>query len=406
MNTTRDWEKVLKESQFDLPQARWDALEARLRQRIREDVAAPVPAAASWTERFADFVERAREWLAPAPARWAVGGSFAIALVAGVVWLRQDAPVQTASTGFHWEQGQVLATADSMSWEWTQGRSRITLRQGSMQLEQDSAGQVAIRLEEGSATFHVQHRQPTESFHVSFGACRIEVVGTAFTISRDSRSASARVIEGRVRFVGEGRDVLLDAGQELSCERPSGSLPVAASPESTETSTPSATATSPTAAALPGTAPRPSAADRAWSELAALCATSTEACTEARADFVRKHGTDKRAPEIAWTWGQTAREAGQLRDALFAWDVAARAHQRLGFRAVLAASELRLTEFAEAARAANDLDALIPRLEVGSTLWTRAWTLRRDAARRLGQPGVVATADSLLSAPRAVSGER
>lgn len=400
MNATKDWEKVLKQSQFDLPQARWDALEARLRQRIREDVAVPSPVGASWTERLADFVERAQEWLAPAPARWALGGSFALIVVAGVLWLRPVAPEQTVAEGFRWEQGQVLATTDSMTWNWETGRSTITLRQGSMRLEHDSAGQVAIRLDEGAATFHVDHRRSAESFKVAFGACRIEVVGTAFTISRDSLSASARVIEGRVRFVGEGRDVFLDAGQELSCEPASGFAPVSATPESVGTPPPSA--------ALPaaGRSDRlPSPADRAWSEMEALCATSTEACTEARADFVRKHGSDHRSPTIAWTWGQAARDAGQLRDALFAWDVAARAPERLGFRAILAGSELRLGEFSEAYRAAKDLDALIPRLEVGSTLWTRAWTLRREAARQLGQSAMVATADSQLSVPRAASGE-
>lgn len=400
MNATRDWETVLKQSQFDLPQARWDALEARLRQRIREDVAVPVPAVSSWTERFAEFVERAQEWLAPPPARWALAGSFALVVVAGVLWLRPVAPERAVAAGFRWEQGQVLTTADSMTWNWETGRSTITLRQGSMQLEHDSAGQVAIRLDEGAATFHVEHRRTAESFQVSFGACRIEVVGTAFTISRDAQAASARVLEGRVRFVGEGRDVFLDAGQELSCELPSGVAPVSAAPESVGAPTPSA--------ALPvaGKPDRlPSPADRAWSDMEALCATSTEACTEARADFVRRHGSDHRSPSIAWSWGQSAREAGQLRDALFAWDVAARAHDRLGFRAILAASELRLGEFAEASRAAKDLDTLIPRLVEGSTLWTRAWTLRREAARQLGQSGIVTTADSQLSAPRAASGE-
>lgn len=400
MNATRDWETVLKQSQFDLPQARWDALEARLRERIRQDVAAPAPVAPSWTERFGEFVERAQEWLAPAPARWALAGSCALVLVAGALWLRPVATEQAVATGFHWEQGQVLTTADSMTWNWETGRSTITLRQGSMQLEHDSAGQVAIRLDEGAATFHVEHRRSAESFKVSFGACRIEVVGTAFTISRDPQAASARVLEGRVRFVGEGRDVFLDAGQELSCERPSGVAPVSAAPESVGAPTPSA---APLVAGKPDRLP--SSADRAWSEMEALCATSTESCTEARADFVRRHGSDHRSPAIAWSWGQTAREAGQLRDALFAWDVAARAHDRLGFRAILAASELRLGEFSEASRAAKDLDALIPRLVEGSTLWTRAWTLRREAARQLGQSGIVTTADSQLSAPRAASGE-
>lgn len=398
MNAVSGWEKVLKESQFDLPPQRWEALEARLRQRIREDVAAPAPIAATWTERWSDFLDRAQDWLAPAPARWAMAGSFALALALGVLWLRPDAPVQTASAGFRWEPGQVLATSDSMTWDWAQGRSRITLREGSMRLEHDSAGQVAIRLDEGSATFQVDHRETSESFQVAFGACRIEVVGTAFTIFRDSSKASARVLEGRVRFVGEGRDVHLDAGQELSCDRPSG--PVADVEPIEAPSAPALAAAPPQAKQLPGPA------DRDWTEMERLCATSTEACTDARADFVRKHGDDPRAPAIAWTWGQAAREAGELRDALYAWDVAARANEKLGFRAVLAASELRLGEFSEGARAARDLDALIPRLAMGSTLWTRAWTLRREAARQLGQTSLVASADSLLAAPRAVIGER
>lgn len=401
MSATAGWEKVLKDVQFDLPQERWDALEARLRERIRQDSLAPLAAAPSpgWAERWADLLDRVGEWLAPAPARWALGGSFALALVAGILWLRPEPPAATVASGFLWEPGQILTTTDSTTWDWQRGRSTITLRKGSMQLEKDSAGQVAIRLDRGSATFQVGHRVPSESFHVAFGACRIEVVGTAFTIQRDSLSASAKVLEGRVRFVGEGRDVFLDAGQELSCTRPSGAAIPAVLPDpvaSPETRAAVAAQPAPRAA---------SAADLAWAAMEAACGKSSESCTDARADFVRRHGSDPRAPAIAWSWGQTAREAGQPRDALFAWDVASRSSDRLGLRAALSACELRLGELSEAPRAAKDLDALIPRLESGSTLWTRAWTLRREAARQLNQPTILATADSLLSAPRAVSGE-
>lgn len=400
MNALQDWEKVLQDSRFDLPQERWDALEARLRQAIRQDLAAPAVevAAPTWAESWTDLLDRLADWLAPAPARWALGGSFALALLAGALWLRPTSSAPVVAEAFRWEPGQVLTTADSTTWDWSEGRSTITLRQGSMRLEKDSAGQVAIRVDHGSATFQVEHRSPSESFHVAFGACRIEVVGTAFTISRDSLGASAKVLEGRVRFVGEGRDAYLDAGQELSCTRPSGAVAASVSPEPVA---------KPVVAAATVPAPsRPSAADLAWTDMEAACRGSVEGCTDARADFVRKHGNDPRAPAIAWAWGQTARDAGQPRDALFAWDVAARSHDRLGAKAVVAASELRLGDLSEAPRAAKDLDALIPRLEVGSTLWTRAWTLRREAARKLGQAAMVATADSLLAAPRAVSGER
>jgi len=397
MNTPLDWEKVLQETRFDLPQERWDALETRLRQRIREDrqvAAAPVPTLA---DRLRDALSELGSWFAPAPARWALGAaSLGVAVVASIAWLRPEAPRQVAEASFRWSPGQALVAQGERQWDWPEGRTHIVVRDGAVRLDGDSAGQVRIRVERGVATFQVDHRQAAESFHVGFGACRIEVVGTTFTISADSLESSAKVLEGRVRFVGLGRDAFLDAGQELSC-RPASARrdtapiePAAAAPTTPSRKAPSVQA--PAEAA-------PTAADLAFQALAEACRGEGAGCTDARADFVRRFGSDLRAPDVAWSWGQSARVDGDLRDALFAWDVASRAAGKAGHRATLAASELRMGPLPDAAHAAQALDRILPDLEPGSTLWTRAWTLRRDAARTLGQIAILQKAESLLAAP-------
>jgi len=401
MSAAHDWESVLKNVQFDLPPQRWEALEAGLRQRIRDDRAslAVAESAPTLRERLQDALERLGDWFAPAPARWAAAGGLAILVLGTALWLRPGDPARTAAAGFQWQPGQTLQATGVREWDWPSGRSRISLRDGAVRLEGDSAGHVRIQVARGEATFHVQHRAAGETFQVGFGSCRIEVVGTTFTISADSLGSSARVVEGRVRFVGEGRDAFLDAGQELSCSRPTGpAAPPAA------TAAPATVPVRPSAPEVARAPAPPSEADLAYLKLSRTCQNPSEACTEARADFVHRFGSDSRAPEIAWAWGQTSRAAGDVRDALFAWDVASRSRSPLGLRATLAACELRLGALPDADRAARDLDAVLGGLEPGSTLWVRAWSLRRDAARSLGQAAVAVRAESLLSVPRTVSG--
>lgn len=403
MSAPLDWEKVLQDSRFDLPQERWDALESRLRQRIRADRQAAAVSEPTLAERFRDALSSWGSWFAPAPARWAVAGAaFGLAAFAAIAWLRPQSPVQTAAATFAWTPGQTLVAQGEKRWEWSEGRTSIVVRDGSVRLDSDSSGQVRIHVQRGTATFDVDHRAPSESFHVGFGSCRIEVVGTRFTIVSDSLESSARVLEGRVRFVGAGRDALLDAGQELSC-RPAVATAVPAAPDTVAT-TPAAPVHRVAPAPAAATPAAPSAADLAFASLDAACQAAGPACTDARADFVRRFPSDPRATEVAWSWGQAAKEAGDLRDALFAWDVASRRTDKVGQRATLAACELRMGPLPDAEAAARSLDALLPRLDPGSTLWTRGWTLRRDAARALGQTAMLQKAESLLAAPSPGSG--
>lgn len=401
MSAPLDWEKVLQDSRFDLPQERWDALESRLRQRIRADRQAVAVSAPTLGERLRDLLSTIETWFAPAPARWAVGAaSFGLAAFAAIAWLRPQEPLQTASAAFEWSPGQTLVAQGQQQWDWQEGRTSIVVRDGAVRLEGDSSGQVRIQVERGTATFDVDHRNPTESFHVGFGACRIEVVGTRFTISTDSLESSARVLEGRVRFVGAGRDAFLDAGQELSCRPALGAAGVVAA-DTTPIAPPPRETPVQSATPVPST---PSPADLAFLALAGVCQEAGSRCTDARADFVRRFPSDLRAPDVAWSWGQSAKDAGDLRDALFAWDVASRRTGKVGQRATLAACELRMGALPDAAAAAKALDLILPDLEPGSTLWTRAWTLRRDAARTLGQIAMLQKAESLLAAPSPGSG--
>jgi len=402
MNAPSRWEDILKESRFDLPQERWEAMEARLRQQIREDRAPAVAKAPeiSLASRLRILLDDLSDWLSPAPVRWAGAGALALVALGLGLWVRPHGTVQAiASHELQWAPGQTLEAVGRMDWDWTSGRSRISLQDGAMALETDSDGQIRIQVARGTASFQVDHRAAGESFHVGFSACRIEVVGTAFTIRADSALSSASVEEGRVRFLGPGIDRFLDAGQELSCAAPHRGAHAA--PESV-----------PAPAAAPQTTPSkrpqavagPSEADIAFEKIAALCHAEGTTCTEARADFVRRFPSDSRAAELGWAWGESAKAAGDLRDALFAWDVASRSDKRIGLRATLAAVELRLGSLPDAERAAKDLDRILPRLEPGSTLWLRAWTLRRQAAQVLGQSTVRRQADSILAQPRAASG--
>ena len=362
------------------------------------------PSAPTLSDRLREALDTLSSWLAPTPVRWAGAGALGLLALGIGLWIRLPAPAATtASVDLHWAPGQTLESVGLQEWDWPSGRSHIGLRDGAMNLQKDSAGQVRIQVARGTASFHVQHRATNESFHVGFGACHIEVVGTSFTIRVDSAESSARVEEGRVRFLGPGRDRFLDAGQELSCSPASGALhtesPIQepAAPSVATTRTSSKPMNAPSAAA-------PSEADLAFDQTQRLCHNPGNACTEARADFVRRFSSDPRAAEIGWAWGESALASGDLRDALFAWDVAARSDKRIGIRATIAAVELRLGALPDAERAARDLDRILPELDAGSTLWVRGWTLRRDAARTLGQTAIQHRADSILAAPRAASG--
>lgn len=289
MSAPLNWEKVLQDSRFDLPQERWDALEARLRQRIRTDRQAVAISAPTLGDRLRDLLSTVESWFAPAPARWAMGAaSFGLAAFAAIAWLRPQEPLQTASAAFEWSPGQTLVAHGQQQWDWQEGRTSIVVRDGAVRLEGDSSGQVRIQVERGTATFDVDHRNPTESFHVGFGACRIEVVGTRFTISADSLESSARVLEGRVRFVGAGRDAFLDAGQELSCRPALGTTSVVAA-DTTPIIPPRRETPVESAKPAPST---PSPADLAFLALAGVCQEAGSRCTDARADFVRRFPSD------------------------------------------------------------------------------------------------------------------
>lgn len=406
MNAPANWEDILRSSRFDLPQERWDAMESRLRQRIREDRAATAAKAArpSLSDRLRETFDALSSWIAPAPVRWAGAGALGLLVLGSgiALWNRSESPALTSSTQeLRWNPGETLEAVGQQEWEWAAGRSQISLRDGEMHLERASDGEIRIHVERGTASFQVDHRSKSESFHVGFGACHIEVVGTRFTIAVDSATSTASVQDGRVRFLGPGRDRLLEAGQELSC-----TPPAAAAPPSPARSTAPGPAARPASSksADPKLVATPSAADLAFEKLQLLCRSSGATCTEARADFVRRFPSDDRAIELGWEWGQAARVAGDFRDALFAWDVAARSTRRIGVRATIAAAELRLSELPDARRASQDLDRILPALEAGSTMWVRAWTLRRDAARILGDAPVVRWADSLLAVPHTASG--
>jgi len=95
-----------------------------------------------------------------------------------------------------------------------------------MQVERDDEEIVAIRLDRGRGHFEVT-KKPTRRYRVKSGDVEVEVLGTAFDVTRRDGSTHVSVTHGLVRVRWPGASTLLRAGE-------SGTFPSNARPASTE----------------------------------------------------------------------------------------------------------------------------------------------------------------------------
>ena len=117
------------------------------------------------------------------------------------------------------------------------------------------------------------------------------------------------------------------------------------------------------------------------------CQKEGSGCLEALADFLQKHPQGTRAAEAGRRWAGIARRNGDLRDAVYALDLAGAARAgELSQEARLDACSLRIEELHQYREGREALDALIPSLPPNSALRSRAQALREQAVTALSRP--------------------
>jgi len=374
MTPERDWEQQLREGQFDLPKERWARLEVDLLRRIRE-AEAPHP---SFAERVANAL---RTWFRPLPTT--VTAAVLVAFFS-IGWWLWHAPAPAKIAGLEtlttWRSGARLQTDSLRTWNWAPARCTLALRGSVRRLE--SPRGVRLRLESGVLRFGVEPRRPGEDFTVEFGNCQASVVGTAFQLRVEGSGAWASVEHGKVRVqTAGGFQKLLLKGDSWSCREPvpgfssPASLPTP--PEAAASKAPQAT---PTKAVI---APE----DAAWNLLQTHCQKEGSGCLEALAEFLQRHPQGARAAEAGRRWAGIARRNGDLRDAVYALDLAGAARAgELSQEARLDACALRIENLHQYREGRQALDVLIPSLPPNSALRNRAQALREKAVTALSRP--------------------
>lgn len=382
MSAHLDWEKTLRETHHDLSEERWQKLENDMRAWLASEARRKEAAPLSWRERvWAGF----RRW------GLAAGTGVAFASLAFTLWLRPTPVVAHASRGFVWATGQILDVPGPAEWDWSDARTRIVADGARMVLSEHKDGSVAIRLDRGRATFHVDHRKPDESFAVDAGECRVRVVGTVFTVGKDSASSWVEVEEGRIRYERGAYSRLVDAGRKAICREPG----LAAAQDSVS-------APAPSAAQAPAQI-RPAVAPAAPEVVVPSCTEGAD-CIARLSAFVREHPQHPAASEVALRWARLSARTGDSRDALVAYAIAAQSPAQSGISR-LEALKLR-SRLSQDKAVADSLDAWLPSLTSGSALWRGAWTLRGEVARRTGDAAGAAKADQILSDGASASGGR
>jgi ferric-dicitrate binding protein FerR (iron transport regulator) len=388
----KNWENVLREGSFDLPEAIWQ----RMENDMRGFLAAQAREASK--PRPLTFAQRLKGWLVLPTVRWGIGAA-ALSLIA-ISFVTRTVE-NSKATDFAWVPGQALETNGVAEWNWLEGRSRIQGTNSRLLLRQASNGAVEIDLERGQATFQVDHRKPEESFSVKVGDCNVHVVGTTFTVGIDSLKQWVSVEEGKIRFESRSGQRMVAKGQSSTCSEVVGSGAHAASVDTTKIDTPArplvpVAATSSPAAAKSARAP----------EVRVPSCTAGDECIAELSEFVRSHGAHPAAGEIALRWARLASRKGDHRDALVAYGFASE-HPSIATIAKLEMFQTRLRGLGQLSGMNDSLDRWIPQLQIGSGIWREAMALRKDVARRQGDGETVKRIDAnLQSAARAESGGR
>jgi len=184
----------------------------------------------------------------------ATGAGMAAALVVGMAALG----VRRATVGGRPVAGVEAPAATARDWT-----TAPVGPDGDLRLIEVSPARVVVRVERGAARFDVRHAA-TRVFRVEAGDVAVQVLGTAFTVSRVGAGAEVTVERGRVRVFWAGQYADLGAGARGTFPRTA--MAVLADAGATAEEPPPTVATE--APITPRAAPaRPS---RAWEALAEL----------------------------------------------------------------------------------------------------------------------------------------
>ncbi len=389
----KDWEKVLAQTSFDLPEASWQRMENDLRAFLAAESRKSAPAKVATEAWYAKLLG----WFSRPVGRWGVALS-CCALAAAAFYGRSAISGQPAA--FAWVPGQVLEGAGRQDWSWTQGRCRIQGNNTRLVLNKSTGNEIGIELERGEATFQVDHRRPEEAFSVKVGDCQVHVVGTTFTVGIDSLRQWVAVEEGLIRFEGPKGRRMVARGESGVCSELGSAIGA-----SRDTVVPDAPAQASSAVAV-----APGAGTKQVPQVPVVVVpscTSGESCIRELSAFVRGHADHSAASEIALRWARLAAAKGDHRDAMVAYAFAIARGDATADIARLESYGIRIRSMNQSKGMADSLDPWIERLPVGGAVWREALTLRKDVARRAGDVATVARIESRLqSTPKAEIGDR
>ncbi len=389
----KDWEKVLAQKSFDLPETSWQRMENDMRAFLVAESRKTAPVKSASNAWYVGVLS----WFSRPVGRWGVALS-CCALAAAVFYGRSTMSAQPAA--FAWIPGQVLEGAGRQDWNWTQGRCRIQGNNTRLVLQKSTGNEIGIELERGEATFQVEHRRADEAFSVKIGDCQVHVVGTTFTVGIDSLRQWVAVEEGKIRLEGPKGRRMVAQGESGVCSE-LGSTGGA----SRDTLVPVAPAQETSAAAV---APSATAKkiESAPTVVVPSCV-SGESCIQELSAFVRAHAEHSAASEIALRWARLAAAKGDHRDALVAYSFAIARGGASADVARLESYGIRIRSMNQSKGMADSLDGWIERLPTGGAVWREALGLRKEVARRTGDVAAVARIEARLqSTPKAEIGDR
>lgn len=150
--------------------------------------------------------------------RWLAGGALAASIAALIVFIPRLASSRyEVTTGLGQHRTVELDSA-----------TQVTLN-GSTRMTFDRKNPRFASLDSGEALFRVHH-DDARPFTLEMGSDRIQDVGTAFNVVRDSGEIRVAVAEGKVIFSTQAQAVPLNAGQALLARSDSTTLRVTTTP--------------------------------------------------------------------------------------------------------------------------------------------------------------------------------
>ncbi|MBL8950331.1 MAG: FecR domain-containing protein [Myxococcaceae bacterium] len=278
---------------------------------------------------------------APAPRRlWPYAVAAAALIAVAVVWLK-PAPVAPLPGPLALaDDGALPEVLEGRSWHFADD-STLTLEDGAaVQVVANQPSQLTLLVRRGKGRFHVTPGGPRK-WVVEAGLVSVEVVGTLFTVDRQSDGVCVSVERGSVIVRGDhlpDRLVRLDAGKS-TCARPE---PVADVPAPSP-------APEPTPAPAPLPAPKPTADALLAAADRARAAGNDTLAAQQLAKLLEDWPGDASAPSAAFTLGRLELERLQR-------PADAARHFTLAARSPALAGDARLRQV-EALAAAGNLAA-------------------------------------------------